>query len=98
PAGLGEGSRLLFANMGETAYILPVAGALRAAGVSVEVYPEESKLKKQFDYADRKGIPFISICGETEAAEGMIQIKKLSTGEQVSYSKEDIAGILAFLS
>ena len=98
PAGLGEGSRLLFANMGETAYVLPVAAALRAAGVSVEVYPEASKLKKQFDYSDRKGIPFLSICGETEAAEGLIQIKNLATGEQKSFPKDDLAGILAFLS
>ena len=98
PAGLGEGSRLLFANMGETAYVLPVAAALRAAGVSVEVYPEESKLKKQFDYADRKGIPFLSICGSSEAAEGLIQIKNLATGEQKSFPKDDLAGILAFLS
>ena len=97
PAGLGEGSRLLFANMGETAYVLPVAAALRAAGVSVEVYPDASKLKKQFDYADHKGIPFLSICGETEAASGVVQIKNLASGEQVSFAKDDIAGILAFL-
>ena len=97
PAGLGEGSRLLFANMGETAYVLPVAAALRAAGVSVEVYPENSKLKKQFDYADRKGIPFISICGSTEAAEGLIQIKNLSTGEQKSFPKDAIPEMVAYL-
>ena len=97
PAGLGEGSRLLFANMGETAYVLPVAAALRAAGVSVEVFPEESKLKKQFDYADRKGIPFISICGSSEAADGLIQIKNLASGEQVSYSKDDISAMVTFL-
>ena len=97
PAGLGEGSRLLFANMGETAYVLPVAAALRAAGVSVEVYPEDSKLKKQFDYADRKGIPFISICGSSEAAEGLIQIKNLATGEQKSFPKDAISEMVAYL-
>ena len=97
PAGLGEGSRLLFANMGETAYVLPVAAALRAAGVSVEVYPEESKLKKQFDYADRKGIPYLSICGSSEAADGLIQIKNLASGEQKSYSKDDISAMVTFL-
>ena len=97
PAGLGESSRLLFANMGETAYVLPVAAALRAAGVSVEIYPEVSKLKKQFDYADRKGIPFISICGESEALDGRVQIKNLASGEQVSFSKDDISSILSFL-
>ncbi|MBP5488328.1 MAG: histidine--tRNA ligase [Bacteroidales bacterium] len=98
PEGLGSAARLLFANMGETAYVLPVASALRAAGLAVEVYPEVSKLKKQFDYADRKGIPFISICGETEASEGLVQIKNLASGEQRSFPKDDLAGILAFLS
>lgn len=98
PAGLGSASQLLFANMGETAYILPVAAALRSAGVSVEIYPDASKLKKQFDYADRKGIPFLSICGETEAASGLVQIKNLSSGEQRSFPKDDIGAILDFLS
>ena len=97
PAGLGSASRLLFANMGETAYVLPIASALRAAGASVEIYPDVSKLKKQFDYADRKGIPFLSVCGETEAASGQVQIKNLATGEQVSFSKDNIPGILDFL-
>ena len=98
PAGLGSASQLLFANMGETAYVLPVAAALRSAGVSVEIYPDASKLKKQFDYADRKGIPFLSICGETEAASGQIQIKNLASGQQRSFPKDDLAAILDFLS
>ena len=98
PAGLGSASQLLFANMGETAYVLPVAAALRSAGVSVEIYPDASKLKKQFDYADRKGIPFLSICGETEAASGQIQIKNLASGQQRSFPKDDLSAILDFLS
>ena len=84
--------------MGETAYVLPVAAALRSAGVSVEIYPDASKLKKQFDYADRKGIPFLSICGETEAASGQIQIKNLASGQQRSFPKDDLSAILDFLS
>ena len=98
PDSLAVSSTLLFANMGETAFVLPVASALRAAGIAVEIYPDASKLKKQFDYADHKGIPFISICGETEAAAGQVQIKNLSTGEQRSFAKDDTAGILAFLA
>ena len=98
PDSLAVSSTLLFANMGETAFVLPVASALRAAGIAVEIYPDASKLKKQFDYADHKGIPFISICGETEAAAGQVQIKNLATGEQRSFAKDDTAGILAFLA
>jgi histidyl-tRNA synthetase len=78
-------------------YILPLAKALREKGVSVEVYPDITKLKKQFDYADRKGIPFISINGSDEVATGKINIKNLSTGAQEAFSKDDIDGILNFI-
>ena len=99
PAGLKSATRVLFANMGssELLYVLPVARALREAGVSVEVYPDSAKLKKQFDYADRKSIPFLSINGESEMQAGTVQLKNLSTGEQKAFSKDDTAAILAFL-
>jgi len=100
PSDLGSASRLLFANMGanEVAYILPIASQLRSKGVAVEVYPDSSKLKKQFDYADRKGIPFLSITGGNEATEGIINIKNLSSGEQKSFGKDDIDGICNYLN
>ncbi|MCR5561682.1 MAG: histidine--tRNA ligase [Bacteroidales bacterium] len=99
PAGLSSGSRLLFANMdaASAAYVLPVAASLRSAGVSVEVYPDSGKLKKQFDYADRKGIPFISICGSSEAEAGQVNIKNLASGEQKSFAAGDLEAILEFL-
>ena len=100
PTSLGASSTLLFANMGpeEVRYILPVASSLRSEGISVEIYPEASKLKKQFDYADRKAIPFISICGGDEAAAGTVQLKNLNSGEQKKFAKDDIQGIIGFLS
>ena len=99
PAGLSSGSKLLFANMdaAAAAYVLPIAGALRGAGVAVEVYPESGKLKKQFEYADRKGIPFISICGSSEAEAGQVNIKNLASGEQKSFASSDLKAILEFL-
>lgn len=99
PEGLGSSSRLLFANMGaeELKYVLPVASALRDAGVAVEIYPDAAKLKKQFDYADHKGIPFLSINGGNEVEAGVIQIKNLSSGEQKSFNINDIQSMLEFL-
>ena len=92
-------TRLLFANMGsaEAAYVLSVAAALRTEGIAVEVYPDSAKLKKQFDYADRKGIPFLSICGENEAASAQIRIKDLSSGTETVFPKDDIASMAALL-
>ena len=100
PEGLKSATRVLFANMGrqEAAYAVGIAQALRSAGVAVEVYPDSAKLKKQFDYADRKSIPFLSINGETELSAGTVQFKNLASGEQRSFDRSDLAGILAFLS
>lgn len=99
PTSLGSSTTLLFANMGESecAYILPISIALREKGVSVEVYPDSNKLKKQFDYADRKHIPFLSICGQSEIEGGVVQIKNLSSGEQRTFAKDDLAAMLEFL-
>ena len=97
PAGLRSSTRLLLANMGELPFILPVATALREAGVPVEIYPDATKLKKQFDYADRKAIPFISINGSEEVASGRINIKDLRSGEQRSFDATDYSGMLEFL-
>ena len=99
PADLGGSATLLFANMGadEVRYLLPVAAALRSEGVSVELYPDAAKLKKQFDYAVRKAIPFLSITGASEMEQGIVNLKNLASGEQKSFEQEDIAGIRAFL-
>ena len=99
PAGLGNVPVLLFANMGsaETEYILPVAAALRSENVIVEIYPDAAKLRKQFEYADRRGIPFLSITGASEMEAGSVNIKNLASGEQRSFSRDDTAAILEFL-
>lgn len=99
PAEVTSSTKVLFANMGqaELRYLIPLVKALRESGIACEIYPESSKLKKQFDYADKKLIPFISINGETEVSGSMVNIKNLSTGVQSSFSKDDLSGILAFL-
>jgi histidyl-tRNA synthetase len=99
PASLGQSTTLLFAVMGadELRYVLPIARSLREAGVSVEVYPEATKLKKQFDYADKKAIPFISINGSSEIEAGTVNIKNLRSGSQQAFSATDLPGILEIL-
>lgn len=99
PEGLRSSTTVLFANMGaeEVRFILPVASALRAEGVAAEIYPDPAKLKKQFDYADRKFIPFLSINGGSEAEAAVVNIKNLSSGEQRSFPKDDIRAMKEFL-
>lgn len=99
PKDLRSSTTVLFANMGaeELKYILPVASALRSEGVAVEIYPDQTKLKKQFEYADRKFIPFLSINGGSEVEDGVVNIKNLSSGEQKSFPKDDVKGMREFL-
>lgn len=100
PKDITGSATVLFANMDSEAlaYIIPVVKSLREAGVSCEIYPDKSKLKKQFDYADKKGIPFVSINGGDEAASGNVNLKNLSSGEQKTFAKDDVEGMKAFFA
>lgn len=100
PEALSAGSRLLFANLGadDVRYVLGIASALRGRGISVEVYPDAAKLKKQFDYASRKAIPFISITGESERSSGRVNLKNLATGVQQDFACDDLDAMASFLA
>ena len=84
PKDGASSATVLFTNMGdkEIAYLLPIAAQLRAQGIACEVYPDATKLKKQFEYADRKGIPYLAIVGDQEMADGVVTLKNLASGEQ----------------
>ena len=99
PESLAVSTDLLFANMGsaEARWVVGIAAALRRRGISCEVYPDSVKLKKQFDYASRKGIPFLSICGESEMQGDTVNIKNLSSGEQLSFAADDMDGIIGVI-
>jgi histidyl-tRNA synthetase len=92
PDGSAAGTRILFSNMGrnEVSYSIPVVASLRSLGFGCEIYPDEAKLKKQFDYALKKGIKFFAIVGDKEVSEGTVSIKNLDSGEQTSLVPEKI--------
>ncbi|KIA88067.1 histidine--tRNA ligase [Kaistella jeonii] len=81
----------LFANYGEKESFaaMKVIAQLRAKGISAELYPEDAKLKKQFTYAEKKGIPNLVFYGEQEISEGKITVKNLKTGEQITQGTEE---------
>ncbi|MFD1872172.1 histidine--tRNA ligase [Hymenobacter bucti] len=73
---------------------LPLLAELRAAGIPAELYPDASKLQKQFKYADAKGIPLVVILGPEELAAGVAKIKILKTGEERTLPLGEIVGAL----
>ncbi len=69
---------------------LALATRLRAAGINTEQVLEPIRLGKQIRYADRKGIPYVTILGPDEAAAGRVLLKDLSTGQQQALSEPEI--------
>jgi histidyl-tRNA synthetase len=77
---------------GETiAESLALAGALRAGGLRVDVYPEADKLGKQVKYASSRAVPFVAIVGDDERASGTVAVKDLRTGAQERWPRAEAA-------
>ncbi len=92
PQNATQGTEVLFINFGETEsdYCLPIASQVRAAGISVELYPDCAKMKKQMTYANAKGIPFVVLAGESEISQGKVTLKNMLTGDQQLVSAEEL--------
>lgn len=84
PAAVEESVKVMFTNLGnaEAAAALKAAKALRADGISAEVYPDAAKMKKQMSRANELHVPYVAIIGESELAEGKVTLKNMTTGEQ----------------
>lgn len=83
-------------NLGpeEQAAVLPLLRGVRDAGIPAEIYPEPAKMKKQMEYANRRGVPFVVIVGSEELAAGAATVKNMQTGEQSRVAFDRIVGAL----
>ncbi|MEA3305072.1 MAG: His/Gly/Thr/Pro-type tRNA ligase C-terminal domain-containing protein [Patescibacteria group bacterium] len=49
----------------------------------VEVYPEVTKIQKQFKYANKKGYQWVIMIGQNEHEQGGFLLKNMTSGEQI---------------
>jgi len=84
PEDVQIGTKVLFFNMGESEQLFSfeLMQKLRANNISCELYPETTKLDKQFKYADKKNIQYAAIVGSKEMEENICLLKNLKTGIQ----------------
>ncbi len=87
-----EATKALIINFGQenSNFALETLSTLRNAGISTELYPESSKMKKQMNYADRNGIPYVIIAGNSELEAEKVTIKNMSSGEQTSVPSQGL--------
>ncbi len=92
PKELQSETQILFATFGtdELRYALRWVKALREAGITTEIFPEPTKMKKQMGYADSKHIPFVAIVGGDEMAQNKVMLKNMASGEQRLVSLEEL--------
>lgn len=94
PADALLSTQVLFVTFGqaEQDYALPLANALRQAGIRTEVYPEAgAKMKKQMSYANQKNIPWVAVIGGDEMVAGEVSLKNMITGEQTKIKAGELA-------
>jgi histidyl-tRNA synthetase len=84
--------QVLFINFGskEGLYAQKAVQSLRKKGVSAELYPDSVKMKKQMNYANRRGIPFVVLTGDSEIAEDKYTLKNMNEGSQQLVNLADL--------
>lgn len=84
PETLNSTVEILCLNFGnaEALRSMKLLQQLRKEGKKAELYPEAAKIKKQMDYANKRGIPYVAIIGESELQKGTYILKNMLTGEQ----------------
>lgn len=74
---------------------LRIVNQLRGAGIAAMLYPEVDRIDKQLKYADRKGIPYVIICGPDEVEKKIVQVKDMKKRTQDSISVDDFVALVA---
>jgi histidyl-tRNA synthetase len=93
PAAATETTKVLFLNLGtqEALRALACLKEVRAAGIAAEMYPDQAKLKKQMDFANKRNIPYVLIIGAEEMQKNVVSLKNMQLGDQQNM---DIYGLI----
>lgn len=73
---------------------IKLAAALRKEDIFTQIYLEETKLGKKFNYADKMGIPFVIVIGEEEKKTGEYTLRDMKSGQQTKYDLNSLIEVL----
>lgn len=77
--------------------LLKLAKELRSLGLNVLTHPSSLKFKKVFTGAEKKGIKTTLMYGENEASNQEVQLKNITTKEQINVKIANISDIKEFI-
>lgn len=85
-------------NEDMTGASLGLVMALRRAEINAEIYLDARRdLRRQIQYADKRGIPLVAFLGPDEVAQGKVNLRRVTTGEQVTVDQSEAAAAVARL-
>ena len=74
--------------------LIEIANFLRLNKVNAEFYPDSISLKKQLNYANKNGIPYVLFYGDEEKEKNCYKLKDMKTGNQETLSREKLVKTL----
>jgi histidyl-tRNA synthetase len=91
-----DNTQLLFVCFGENEqqYAMQWIQQLRQKNISVELYPEVAKIKKQMTYANNKAIPYVAIVGEDEMKQNKVMLKNMIDGQQTLVNIDELINLI----
>lgn len=91
-----DNTQLLFVCFGENEqqYAMQWIQQLRQKNISVELYPEVAKIKKQMTYANNKAIPYVAIVGEDEMKQNKVMLKNMIDGKQTLVNIDELINLI----
>jgi histidyl-tRNA synthetase len=84
--------KVLFVNFGEAEalYAMKAISELREHQVKSEMFPDDAKMKKQMNYANKREIEFVVIVGSKEISKESYTLKNMISGEQIECSLAEL--------
>ena len=96
PKEISGSVKALFINFGEqeAKAAMRCIKKLREAGISAQLYPDCTKMKKQMQFANAEGVRYVVLIGDSELAEGTATVRNMEDGSQVTVPQANIADVL----
>ena len=96
PELIKNSTQLMFVNFGvnEASYCMNLLKKLRDSGVNSEIYPTAAKMKKQMNYANKKGVHYVVLVGEDEMTSGTLTVKNMRDGTQKNMKIQELLLLL----
>jgi len=69
---------------------LEVVKSIRDAGINADILLQEMAIKKQFKYADKKGVKSVIVVGEQEVETGELTIQNMKTGDKIKITIDQV--------